>query len=896
MPGVEVAGTSPASPEHPDHLLFKSHKLLPRRSNSIPDAQVAQISPLGQNGTSSDGLSFTTVLVLPLTPPGVAQDDSPTGTAMQKAAASSSSVVAMLTPSKPSHPPTPETTPPRGLASSRSELNHFGYISSSSRAESFQTACEMISDAETETPRRSVPSLSCSTTQISIPRNGGLERSDTGSGETTPRKTQPPNFPRICSRSEVSTENYAQGHEENSPIAIARRQVASSGCGPGPRVIQPIRDASKRSRDLSDVGAPDDEGPTRGRKGLRERVTQVQDSQDNSAMDQFRKQIGWPDDRPGPTGPEDIRRLSGVSTTSSTVEAIIIDTTPRPARRALRHTEKRLSLRSVSSPITRSERTSITSRSDLQHHRLIHKAARITENNRRSIVSDISISGSSTLGAPQPAVDVVPVVVIPQRRSSLKATSNSTSTAPAKSRRSRLSSRHVPTLPNSRRGSLDLPRQRKRTLSDPLASMTQVAADRRGRSFDRPYIPPRSSSLSAPTSQNNSGTTSLTSVSLRSHTLAIEMETKRQQPPEPAQPAVVPNPRGRERLDAAENSKTQSILIGVEDMTHLRPPSGPFTQYSIPSSSPGPFEIDEARTVAIFPHNNESLLLVDPQVQSSLQGRMHLMDHHQPNPAQPRTPDPAQQRERDVDSPLRNPRPPPPLPPVAILLPLKYEPDTDLALKADATDGATSRPSSKRRGRIARPRSESFNSFVRSLSLTSAKNPKAGEDIDGRLQPFWRPRRFWPETPEGGSPADEMGPQPQKTEQSDQVISNSLGMPHKRIVFEGPPISPHLAATRRSDGSTLYRHANRSTLVESRIFSPEALYSQSSLHQRQFPAVSWWRRRVRSGMLRSLRRRMRNSMQQRAEAKREARREKLKQSIGEAVLVNCSTQVRRAIQ
>ncbi|PTU25046.1 hypothetical protein P175DRAFT_0427999 [Aspergillus ochraceoroseus IBT 24754] len=828
MPGVEVAGTSPASPEHPDHLLFKSHKLLPRRSNSIPDAQVAQISPLGQNGTSSDGLSFTTVLVLPLTPPGVAQDDSPTGTAMQKAAASSSSVVAMLTPSKPSHPPTPETTPPRGLASSRSELNHFGYISSSSRAESFQTACEMISDAETETPRRSVPSL--------------------------------------------------------------------SGCGPGPRVIQPIRDASKRSRDLSDVGAPDDEGPTRGRKGLRERVTQVQDSQDNSAMDQFRKQIGWPDDRPGPTGPEDIRRLSGVSTTSSTVEAIIIDTTPRPARRALRHTEKRLSLRSVSSPITRSERTSITSRSDLQHHRLIHKAARITENNRRSIVSDISISGSSTLGAPQPAVDVVPVVVIPQRRSSLKATSNSTSTAPAKSRRSRLSSRHVPTLPNSRRGSLDLPRQRKRTLSDPLASMTQVAADRRGRSFDRPYIPPRSSSLSAPTSQNNSGTTSLTSVSLRSHTLAIEMETKRQQPPEPAQPAVVPNPRGRERLDAAENSKTQSILIGVEDMTHLRPPSGPFTQYSIPSSSPGPFEIDEARTVAIFPHNNESLLLVDPQVQSSLQGRMHLMDHHQPNPAQPRTPDPAQQRERDVDSPLRNPRPPPPLPPVAILLPLKYEPDTDLALKADATDGATSRPSSKRRGRIARPRSESFNSFVRSLSLTSAKNPKAGEDIDGRLQPFWRPRRFWPETPEGGSPADEMGPQPQKTEQSDQVISNSLGMPHKRIVFEGPPISPHLAATRRSDGSTLYRHANRSTLVESRIFSPEALYSQSSLHQRQFPAVSWWRRRVRSGMLRSLRRRMRNSMQQRAEAKREARREKLKQSIGEAVLVNCSTQVRRAIQ
>jgi hypothetical protein len=71
------------------------------------------------------------------------------------------------------------------------------------------------------------------------------------------------------------------------------------------------------------------------------------------------------------------------------------------------------------------------------------------------------------------------------------------------------------------------------------------------------------------------------------------------------------------------------------------------------------------------------------------------------------------------------------------------------------------------------------------------------------------------------------------------------------------------------------------------------LYSQTSLHQRQFPAVSWWHLRFRSGIVRSVRWRLRRSLQRRAEDRREARREKLKQSIGEAVLVNSSIQVRR---
>lgn len=61
------------------------------------------------------------------------------------------------------------------------------------------------------------------------------------------------------------------------------------------------------------------------------------------------------------------------------------------------------------------------------------------------------------------------------------------------------------------------------------------------------------------------------------------------------------------RWDATDAPKTQSIWIGIEDMTHLRPPSILFTPASVASSSPGLIEIKEAKTVAFFPHNNESL-------------------------------------------------------------------------------------------------------------------------------------------------------------------------------------------------------------------------------------------------------------------------------------------------
>ncbi|KAL4936058.1 hypothetical protein BDV06DRAFT_114613 [Aspergillus oleicola] len=888
MPSIEIAASSPASPEHPDRLLFKSHKSLPRRTNLNANAHFTELSPTGHDGQFSDGLPLRTAPILPLTPPGVAQDDSPTEIDVQKATPSHAAAT-VLTPSKPSHPPTPETTPPRGMASGRPGLGHFGYISSSSRAESFKTAYEVISDAETVTPRPSPPPVSRSNTQKSMKSNQGNSGSDGSDAPIRNAASDEGQSPSLqgSPRQKGPGRTFPQGHDKSSRNNDPRSQGLPNDHAPELR-IKPTRSKPNRSRKAADANVPDIDASTRERTSLRDRVAHVQHPEDSSAMDKFRQEIGWPaaDGQLASTEREGSRPRSGVST-SSTVEAMIIDT-PRPARRALRHTEKRMSLRSASSPITRSERTSTASSSDLQR-RLSHKPARITENDRRSISSEISVSGSSTLGAPQQSVEVVPVVVIPQRRSSLMGSSNPSSRNPSLSR-SRTSSR-APSR-KSRPDSLDIPRQKRRTVSD--SNARNVPADLRGRGLGRPCIPPRSSSLSAPTSQKNSQATSMTSESRLSHNLLNEADLKKRLP-EQKPPPVVPEPIldafKQDRHNSAELPQTQSILIGVEDLHHLRPPSVPFTPHSIPSSSPGPFEISEVRRVAIFPHNNESLLLVNPHGQSGLRGQLQQTNR-------PQTPDSIKQPSVNADSPLRNPRPPP-QPPVSIAKSRtnSFGPDRlsgNRNSEVEPLNDSNRQSKIKRRPWMVRPRSESFNSFVRTLSLSQARNPKAGEDIDGRLQPFWRPRRFWDDSPESLSP--EENPQYRTTRQPDEVISNSIGMPQKRIIFDGPLVSASRAGPRRRiDG---YYRTNREALVGSRILTPEALYSQTSLHQRRLPSkfITWWRLRFRSGLARSFRRRVRRSMQQRAEDKHEVRREKLKQSIGEAVLMDSSTQVRKAIQ
>ncbi|RAQ51467.1 hypothetical protein AFGD_009206 [Aspergillus flavus] len=886
MPGI--VGTSPASLEHLGRPLFRAHKSLPRRPNGDPSVHVINASPSDPIVDTSNGGAHATAPTLPLTPPGVPSDESPTPKELEmQKLASPHSMSGTVTPSKPSHPPTPETTPPRLPATTYRPTigGQFRQASCSSRAESFQTACEMISDGETETPHRSSPSSRQSTRQRSLQKSVHSEPNEARPEDTTPVGDHSDAILLKPSRYEGINGEWAT---ENSDRYAASRQRRRRSRNHSSDTL-PTANVPELPQDTYSTSARDLDVPRTRERNVRVRVRDAQDTGASPYPEQYPEQIDWnpPEGRTDSYNHDDTRRFSGVST-SSTIEVMIVDT-PEPYKPSLRHTEKRVSLRSTSSPITKSERGSLVSNPESQH-RLVHKAARISEHDRRSIASEMSISESSTQGGPRQHVEVVPVVVIPERHSSLRS-SASTSRKPSNAS-SRPSSRRTRTRSGSRPESLDRPPQKKRTLSNSSAPAHQDT-DFRGRSLGRPIIPPRSSSLSAPTSQNNSRATSLTSMSSRNHPSAMENEKQNQQP-EPPMPEPTKAPQVRDRADVL---KTQSIIIGVEDMAHLRSPSGAFTLGSIPSSSPGLVEISEATLVPFFPHNNESLLLVDPQHRSGPQG-LAIRVEYQGSPAKPELPQSPGPVE--VDSPLQNPRQPP-NPPVCKVSPPTPVNEADREPERATGNGQTGEQLPRRFGSVRRPwklrpRSDSFNSIARSFSVTSAKNRMAGKDIDSKLHPFWRPRRFWEDTSESEdhSPREQNFCSPAL--EADQVISNSLGMPQQRVVFQGPPISPRSIDTKRSFDEAASRRQARDSLVGSRVFMPEALYSQTSLHQRRYRSLSWWRLRLRFGSVRSFRKRLRRSWQQRGEGKRQARREALKQSIGEAVLVDSSMQTRSMVQ
>ncbi|KAJ5988805.1 hypothetical protein N7481_004015 [Penicillium waksmanii] len=902
MPGLEVmSGPSVDSSGRP---LFRSHKALPRRGISTIIASHDSIA-LAQPASPDQNATVTPAP--PLTPPGAIPDqnmddhnhnhdrDRDRTPRKTDSSASENHSTGMVTPRRPSKPPTPDVTPPRTTSTKRPTLNQLGnFLSSSSRAESFQTACENISsDGDMDTPVRTPRSRSVS--QKTGRRIPSSSRQPLANGATMLRATlagpKDKDTPQSASQP-LSETDYETGFEsfdgewanpaDGSPTPLPGKRRASKA------TASQSRQSSKLASDNDTLDVLNLNASLMREQTLRGRLKEPSNLSASPSMERFRAEIGWPSQED-----PDSRRLSGISSTS-TVEAVIIDS-PKRAQRLLRHTEKRGSLRSASSPVTTSGRTSTLSNPDSQQHRLVHKAGRISEQDRRSISSDVSFSSKTTTSAPHASVDIIPVVVVPERRSSLRSGPNSHISSKPTSQRS---SQRAP-VPSKGSGSIDVPRQRKRTMSDSASARSRDTSSR-GRPVGRPVIPPRSSSLSAPTSRNNSRATSLTSDSLRSHTIAMDLEMQKrleQQPVSPPRHNVLDSqhqpscPPQRKSLLAAPNLPALRVS-STDDMATLRPPSLPYTQWSIPSSSPGPVEIREATAISLFPHNNRSLLLVN-------QPRMApetcvLQAFHNPG-FYPRTPEMPTGAADDpliglsshlatplVDSPLKNPRPPPkppvskPLPPIPT-----HQQAGDVNQDKDGGARLGRRWNSVRRPWSARPRSESFNTITRTLSMRSAKNRTAGLEMDSNLHPFWRPRGFWddiPGSPEKGRSARQSVHGPD----SSLVVNNSLGLPQQRIIFDGPP---SLARRSPEMRRVLDYNASRGSLVDRGMI-------RSPLYQHRYrvlPQVSRWGLRLRSMSLRNVRIRLRRLRLRRDERKRAARRETLKQSIGGPVYVASST-------
>lgn len=881
MPDLELVGAMNGL-SHLDHPLLKGHKSLPRRQQPRPTINMTDnISPIDAKDQIVNGGDVPITPTLPLTPPNQvqedAQQDSPPRLNGQPSVPLS--LRSMATPANGSHqfsPPTPDTTPPRAKDSTPKARPVFPSLQSSttSRADSFQTARENMSDDDTiDSVYPSAHSLSVQKRQRSFPEpsplaNGFESTSSSTEDEHDMARDDTTTIGRVSESSDVT--------ERNQDVKRTIRLASS----PLPR--SQLRKRSHRGRKATTTLEKEKSEvvPLESKK-VAHTTPNTHQSPEPSDLDNV-------DGKPASNLPDTEQQLvdrvntwrhSGASFTS-TIEAVVIETPP-PKQRTLRHTEKRTSLRSASSPQPRSARTSTASNVD-SSHRLVHKSGRISNENRNSVASDMSIPASIT-STNKEVHEIIPVVVVPQRRSSLKSSAPSTrnqSVVPSIS-----SSRRKTSVSRSRAG--DQYPQRSRAVSDAASSAGRSERESRGRGVSRPPIPARSSSLSAPTSRNNSRTTSLTSDSLRRHT--EQMQLAFEVPPHDKPSDVLPSPRIvlDEGSDPANGDTSVSAFPqrSLDDMERLHAPSLHFTQSSVVSYSPGPIEVNEATMVTYFPHNNDSLLVINSYMQPESRAVKALRGQDLSEPVL-RTPEQSTVA-LDVESPLRNPRTPP-------------KPPTQKAILPDPVDNSQARTELSRQGSnrlsrgfgsVKRALSARRNSdgvrpqpLTRSLSTRSVKSRRAVKAKDSQLYSFWRPRGFWDDF--DSSPSGEHSPgtsnEPNEysttTDREDTYVSNSLGLPQKRVIFSGP-----LVLARRISKSRKARRqqVRRQQLSHSDLNLAMGIVRPHSPYQRQ--TVKYRLQRgvlfpVRS--LRNIRRRVKEARQQRARAALEARRERLKQSIG----------------
>lgn len=324
------------------------------------------------------------------------------------------------------------------------------------------------------------------------------------------------------------------------------------------------------------------------------------------------------------------------------------------------------------------------------------------------------------------------------------------------------------------------------------------------------------------------------------------------------QPLLEP-PRQTSRPNShMSDTKTQSILIGIEDTSDLLSPSMPFSLGSMPSS-PG-WELNEAKAVSLYPHNNESLLVIDQQKRREKEASQAQRRQKTAKP---------QAKPQQYISPPIQVSPPTP--------PKELEQDSRTSKKQEPT---VRRFGSLRRAWTVRSRPRATDTLKRSFSM-SATNCKAGKDR------FWRLHNSTEPSTKPPSPF-------QTGNKNEHVVKNSLGMPQPCVVINGPDVHPrHQARPSRSETrkrSRLYDPSlNRSTIALGNTLNSPGFLNRttraSPLRRRSFHLVSMMGYRIRFA---AMQKRLRRKMQLREEQKHEARREKLKQSIGDVVQVQSS--------
>lgn len=460
-----------------------------------------------------------------------------------------------VTPTNQQSPPTPNLTPersppalalpeqrpkPRPVANDRipSKMSTV----TDSRAESFRTAKESLESSEGEdgesTSRPILPSThsSYSTVRQVTPEPKKKQRHTVGLGlglessqeEITPTKGESSKFDGGWASGGHVEAEWDENLMRNVTIRKRRR-------GPVPMEENGNGETNEVVEDLTVT-------PTNAIKALRSSSLALQDSPivypTRGILSDSIKPSGTATGRPISQSSinMDVRRVSTTSTSSTVstvVEAILVEKPPQ-RRQTLRHVRKQSGLRESLTDISVTPSSSVSSSlpvSDAQNRIKTTNGVRSDARARHvSLDSNITQNSISSRRARREIQKSggIPVVVIPERRSSTKS-SKEPSLRSTSSRRSKRSQSLGSAGPVSRQSRsmertpiFERPGRLSRTHSDSDGSRR---GDQRTMDFP-PVIPTRSSSRSAPTSHNASRTASLTADSLRAHN-ALQAERAR---------------------------------------------------------------------------------------------------------------------------------------------------------------------------------------------------------------------------------------------------------------------------------------------------------------------------------------------------------------------------------
>ncbi|KAL2140450.1 hypothetical protein VTI28DRAFT_3801 [Corynascus sepedonium] len=637
-------------------------------------------------------------------------------------------------------PPTPNLTPdrtPPGPAASqalrrpRLNVRNSSRVTTDSRDDSFTTAREDPYSTDEDDGRSTLrPSLpSAKTSQSTVRQVSGGPRNASqpvglGLG-IEPSVTDDDSKPRAAQEFMKFDGDWTNRRTGGSNAGIEREWDPNSMKNVTVRKRQPTRPKESRNQEIVDDRAVTPTNATRALRSMSLEESPIVYPSRRTASDRY----------PTRTAPAhsqssssvDVKRSSVISTKSNAstkVEAMVVEPAPQ-RRKTLRHVRKQSALRDSGSEMSpaSSAPTSVSPAAD--GRRQLHgSTAPKGETVRESYASTATNTSISSRKARRSVWNSggVPVVVIPERRSSVKSNGKSPSLRSTSSRRTwSLSS--VPVSQPSRSKEhvpiFERPTRRSRAFSESDGSR---AGDQRTMDFP-PVIPTRSSSLSAPTSRNASRTGSLTAESLQTHNVfqaqqahrALQQASSRldklRNSPHPAdnddrqsragvdRSSITARPERRQPVVLVEHAAQdkQSELGGSRALTYPDPYSTPrmngepgverdedaffgkrlsvqntpLSVASAETTATSQAEVSEALAVNIYPHQSKSVVLVNHSAKPSESSSLEQNKSNSPglpaaetspamrdNPSTP-PPPPPQLSVNDVDSPLRNPRAPP---------------------------------------------------------------------------------------------------------------------------------------------------------------------------------------------------------------------------------------------